>query len=253
MKYKSKYYKKGEKSKEKKTEEKVDKIKDLGKIVYHSKATQFPWCKRNVHLSTEVPGSTSNAVFTAYSYKGNSFHLTGPDTNYSGTFSANVPAGLNTLLNGAATTAGVIGAYREYRIRGSRITITCISNASNTVGGRLFCYPSLNASGSGVGINTAAEQQGGKYIDIPALTEGKAIKLVNSMDTHIMFGVSPEMIQDSAYVGVGGTGDPNVQFYWQIGIGSQDGSSTYPCAITVRIDYVVDFMARNTNVSTVPS
>lgn len=186
-----------------------------------------------------------------FTFKGNSFYLAGPQTNNSGTFSANVPSGLLYLLS-QNTNAGSSAPYNQYRIHSSRINLQYITNEANTKAVKLTCFPSISSISTGLTQLIAIEQPNTKFRLCPSDTNTKSIVLVNYMETRRMYGINKGDLTAPQFMGTA-VADPAYTWYWQCDLNTIDGAGTIDALVQVTIDYWVEFVSIQTFSSAVPA
>lgn len=195
----------------------------------------------------QATGSTTYVL----TWKANSTHLMGPQVGYTGSFGSASPTGLYNLLS-SSTSSGSTAPYNRYRIRSSaiRIFVTPVGNSPNTTGGLVACFPSTNLSFSSTTTSQFVEQPLCKRAAIQIGADTSRPLLVLEQKVGALLGVPQSaVVSESNYWGVAG-GDPNLIEYWQVFLGSVDGSTSFNCSVGFELFQEVEFFGRNQLIAT---
>jgi hypothetical protein len=212
----------------------------------------FPPVLRVLKMRTNVVSSTLSNTGEQDNWKGNSFFQAGPQFQSTGSFSANVPAGLSYLLSSNAIT-GASAPYSTATILASRFTLRILTDASNNaVGLRAVLWPSRISSVAGVPFALAAEQPYAQAVDISPNQTAGPITLSNTMSTSVQFSVDKSVLSLPSFT-CSPSADPTYTWYWHYYVTPTDGSSTVSYTLETFIEYDVEFRQRNVYNSNVPS
>jgi len=193
----------------------------------------------------QATGSTTYVL----TWKANSTHLIGPQVGYTGSFGSASPTGLYNLLS-SATSSGSTAPYNRYRIRSSAIRIFVTPVGTNTTAGLVACFPSTNLSFSSTTTSQFVEQPLCKRAAIQIDTDSSRPLLVLEQKVGALLGVPQSSItSESNWWGTAG-GDPNLVEYWQVFLGSVDGSTSFSCNVGFEIFQEIEFFGRNQLIAT---
>lgn len=190
------------------------------------------------------------------SFKGNSVYQSGPQTDWAGAYSVNVPSGLAYLLS-TTTSSGSNAPYSHIRILSSKIKVELApTSTALTVPLTLCIVPTLDATFTGASRTQYSEQPFAKQRMITlANTSGRPIAMIHKMSTQKLFGLKYKAsLEDFQFLGTG-TADPTKLWYWHVILNTADGSSQNLNNILFRItmEYYGEFSDRNVYNTTAPS
>jgi hypothetical protein len=214
--------------------------------------SQNPTIFGNVYrtvLKTMYQYSATGSTTYVLTWKANSTHLIGPQIGYTGSFGSASPTGLYNLLS-SSTSSGSTAPYNRYRIRSSAIRIFVTPVGTNTTAGLVACFPSSNLSFSSTTTSQFVEQPLCKRAAIQIDADSSKPLLVLEQKVGALYGVPQSaVVSESNWWGSAG-GDPNLIEYWQVFLGSVDGSTAFSCNVGFELYQEVEFFGRNQLIAT---
>ncbi len=210
-------------------------------------------CWGNTDLQV-VPTSSSQS----YTFKANSpFNLYGPQLNYAGAFSANVPSGAYYLISSPSVSASV-APYAYCTVM--QLEIECeISNSAGNASpvSNWLIVPSESASLSGTVITQLLEQRGVAHMLVPGATTAAGtvvpLSLRNSFSISDLFGITEREVRENRAYACAVGANPSIVAYFHIIAAAYDGvtNMAHVCRVRIRSRYL--FRSLNAFTSAVPT
>lgn len=168
--------------------------------------------------------TASGAPIVLRNFRGNSVF----DPDQSGT--GNQPTGFDQYA----------ALYDRYRVHGATFKVTAF-NKSATIPAGCIIQPVSDTSFAPTSIREAAMQPSTKFVSIPPLgadaTEGKMYRSTKNV-------LQVSNIKDEYSISATVTGNPTIEWYWVIAIGSIDALANVDASIWFEITYYVEFYNR---------
>jgi len=205
-------------------------LQKLTKCVVPKSSLAFPdvyqaWFK------TVVENGISGSAASQNTYHLNSPAFTfGPQTNWTGAFSNNYPAGLSYLL-GTSQAGGSTGPYAFCSTLDYDWSVDLYN--IGTVAAYVTLVPSWNISLTGMSQSTLAEQRGAAQILVPPTNNSNPMKLRVRGSIAELMATSPSFIRNDTLTYAQAVGAlPLYSVYMHLIVGSVDGTTS--CAMQVK-------------------
>jgi hypothetical protein len=196
-----------------------------------------------------------NLIMTGAGAAARSFHLNspgylfGPQTNYTGSFGNNVPAGMNYLF-GSDSSSGASAPYFYSRTVECLVDIAVVNGASIPVSTAFIS--STTPSFSATSFESLIEQRGIVYVTQPASST-----LSSNMFSHVkydeIFGISKQILYNDPNYRQNPSTLPSYSIYGHIVTAALDGSSNLNTNLQVTFRQHIQFSQRNDYNSIVPT
>lgn len=224
----------------------------------------------NFNEAVSIPGTAGvQAKYFVTMYANQCTNSNGPSINNNGagfgSFTNNVPAGLQYLLgDGNAGTAGIGGQapYLKYRVTQSTIVVSYTpDNIANNANSTLIVFPynagtALAGAWQSMQLSQLQEQPYAKTINLPSYSTTKASKIVIKMPTLTICGDAfKSTIENGSFDGTYNTNPSNL-WMWGVAIyTTYSNLNSYALYGTLSVDQYqkIDFFSRNTYQSSVPN
>jgi len=181
-----------------------------------------------------------------YTYKANGVYFNGPQTNYTGAFAQNVPAGMSYLLSSPGSTAsGSDAPYGYVTVRRAEVSVRVTTTAGNPVGATVGISFHNQPSMALYTTTNYREQPMTAWADIPVSTTAGAIVVSNSADIHNVLGVSRQVYDNDEDYWAAATADPARLCYYTVWARVHDGTSLGLLSLDVFTTYHYTFRVRN--------
>lgn len=161
----------------------------------------------------------------------------GPQTNYSGAFSVNVPAGINYLLS----SQQALGSAAPY----SWCTVTrVVMELDITTNGAIPLYvtatPSTINNLAGMPQTTQGELRGSTQLITTSADTSRPMRMTNSFNISDLFGVSHQTIHNDPQFKSTYNSSPNAIAYLHLALVSIDGTTNFTayCNVKFRLQMV---------------
>jgi len=203
---------------------------------------------------TQLTAVFNGALAISYTFKANGvFNLFGPQVNWTGAYSANVPSGSIFLLHNPSA-AGSVAPYNTSTVLGQDITVEVSSYGSTATAGAqiaLLASPNTNSL-SGMTFSAIREQDGCSSMLVPAVLNAP-ITVRQRFSIADVAGVKPfEVYNDPSFGQVAGT-DPNTLVYFVLYMASVDGSTNLNHELAITFNTHLLFRRKNNFITTVPT
>jgi hypothetical protein len=205
----------------------------------------------DTHMRTIVELGMSGSAASQHSYHLNSpAKQFGPQVNWTGAFTDNVPAGIFYLLS-SNTTAGSVAPYflactTEIQYELELININSIAAYATVV-------PSYQVSLSGMTQSQLAEQRGAVQQIVPASQAILPPKIKGRYSVHEIYGTTRnEVLTNSNYRQLAGSLPP-ISMYLHLIVASVDGTTSVAMQTKSTFTFTTRFSTINSFVTTVPA
>lgn len=195
---------------------------------------------------------TSAPYFRTLTYKANSFHQIGPQNDWAGSFSTNVPTGLYNLLS-SNTASGSVAPYARAYIDRSSIEVQYSTQGTINTSVVLAIIPSLSPTLAAITISNLVEQPFAKYVMLPPVLNTKAITLSHSINMEQITGMSAGVARKVQYEYTDPNLDPVRPVYWHVLGMAVDGATTIYGNLVVSIKHHATLFNNNVLNSGVPA
>lgn len=196
--------------------------------------------------------ATANSSTSGYSdtFKANgSFNLFGPQTNWTGAFATNVPAGSYYLISTGSTNS--VAPYGKCVTLGVEMEVKA-TNISITTPWELILVPTRTASLNAVGQTTIKEQRGAICVCFQPSNGAPALGKLAAR-TSAIYGVSEYEVRNNPDFAQAAGADPANLWYFHAYVRAMDGSTTGSVQLEYRFKFHFLFKELNIFTSTAPS
>jgi hypothetical protein len=195
-----------------------------------------------------ISAAPSGAASLSYTFKMNGIYLNGPQSNFAGAYSANVPSGMAYLLSSVSTPSA--GApYSQCTVIKQEYTIRVLTNQGagsvNVVPFMVSSTFSTTGDYTSATISQLREQPFTTWNDVPSQTTTGPVVVRNSAFCNKVLGVSEAVYASDEDYWAPALADPTKLAFAHVFMRALDGVSNLYFFIDISIKTLYEFHALN--------